>query len=92
MRRSSQINALVLLSSLLGLVSAAVAQPLCNNGASMNIVAHEDDDILFLSPDLVHDIRHGRCVRTVFVTAGDAGKRPPMRKVALRGSVVLMSR
>jgi LmbE family N-acetylglucosaminyl deacetylase len=38
----------------------------------MNIVAHEDDDLLFLSPDLVHDIQGGRCVRTVFVTAGDA--------------------
>jgi LmbE family N-acetylglucosaminyl deacetylase len=37
----------------------------------MSIVAHEDDDILFLSPDLLHDIQSGRCVRTVFVTAGD---------------------
>lgn len=37
----------------------------------MNVVAHEDDDILFLSPDLLHDIQMGRCVRTVFVTAGD---------------------
>jgi LmbE family N-acetylglucosaminyl deacetylase len=40
----------------------------------MNIVAHEDDDLLFLSPDLIHDIQSGRCVRTIFVTAGDAGK------------------
>jgi LmbE family N-acetylglucosaminyl deacetylase len=36
----------------------------------MNIVAHEDDDLLFLSPDLIHDVQAGRCVRTVFVTAG----------------------
>jgi hypothetical protein len=69
-----KINALLLLSCLLGLASAAVAEPECNNGASMNIVAHEDDDLLFLSPDLLHDIQSGRCVRTVFVTAGDAGK------------------
>jgi LmbE family N-acetylglucosaminyl deacetylase len=48
------------------------AQPGCNGSSSMNIVAHEDDDILFLSPDLLHDIQNGRCVRTVFVTAGDA--------------------
>lgn len=41
----------------------------------MNIVAHEDDDLLFLSPDLLRDIRGGRCVRTVFVTAGDAAER-----------------
>ena len=38
----------------------------------MNIVAHEDDDLLFLSPDLLHDIQAGRTVRTVFITAGDA--------------------
>jgi len=74
MKRPTQINALLLLSCLLGLASTAVAEPECNNGASMNIVAHEDDDLLFLSPDLIHDIQSGRCVRTIFVTAGDAGK------------------
>ena len=41
----------------------------------MNIVAHEDDDLLFLSPDLLHDVRSGGCVRTVIVTAGDASER-----------------
>jgi hypothetical protein len=40
----------------------------------MNIVAHEDDDLLFMNPDVLHDIQQERCVRTVFVTAGDAGK------------------
>ena len=39
----------------------------------MNFVAHEDDDILFMNPDLIHDIKAGHCVRTVFMTAGDAG-------------------
>ena len=48
----------------------------CPLGASMNIVAHEDDDTLFLSPDLLHDIQDHRCVRTVFVTAGDANLGP----------------
>ena len=72
MKRSTQINALLLLPWLLGLASAALAEPECNNGRSMNIVAHEDDDLLFLSPDLIHDIQSGRCVRTVFVTAGQA--------------------
>jgi len=47
----------------------------CSRGATMNIVAHEDDDLLFLSPDLLHDIQSGKCVRTVFVTAGDAAER-----------------
>jgi len=36
----------------------------------MNIVAHQDDDLLFQSPDLLHDIQAGKCVRTVDLTAG----------------------
>lgn len=49
----------------------AVHAPSCVGGA-MQVVAHEDDDLLFQSPDLLHDVQAGRCVRTVFVTAGDA--------------------
>ncbi len=45
----------------------------CRNPTIMNIVAHQDDDLLFLSPDLLHDIHVGHCVRTVFLTAGDSG-------------------
>jgi LmbE family N-acetylglucosaminyl deacetylase len=41
--------------------------------AALNFVAHPDDDLLFLSPDLLHAIRAGGNVRTVYVTAGDAG-------------------
>jgi LmbE family N-acetylglucosaminyl deacetylase len=41
--------------------------------ATLNIVAHEDDDLLFLSPDLLHAIQAGRNVRTIFLTAGDSG-------------------
>jgi LmbE family N-acetylglucosaminyl deacetylase len=52
----------------------AGANPNCPPGAILNIVAHQDDDLLFLSPDLIHDIQANRCVRTVFVTAGDAGR------------------
>jgi LmbE family N-acetylglucosaminyl deacetylase len=48
--------------------------PTCSKGVTMNFVAHEDDDLLFQSPDLIHDIQNGRCVRTVFLTAGDAGE------------------
>jgi LmbE family N-acetylglucosaminyl deacetylase len=44
----------------------------CARGKTLNIVAHEDDDLLFLSPDLIRDIRAGKCVRTIFLTAGDA--------------------
>jgi len=45
----------------------------CTAGA-MQIVAHEDDDLLFQSPDLAQDVLAGRCVRTVFLTAGDAAQ------------------
>jgi LmbE family N-acetylglucosaminyl deacetylase len=45
----------------------------CSPGRTLNIVAHQDDDLLFLSPDLLHAIQSDRTVRTVFLTAGDAG-------------------
>lgn len=41
--------------------------------AVLNFVAHQDDDLLFLSPDLLHAIQAGGNVRTVYLTAGDAG-------------------
>ncbi len=36
--------------------------------------AHPDDDIIFANPTISDAIAAGECVRTVFVTAGDAGK------------------
>ena len=40
----------------------------------MVVVAHQDDSLLFLSPDLLHDIQAGDCVTTVYLTAGDDGE------------------
>jgi LmbE family N-acetylglucosaminyl deacetylase len=40
----------------------------------MSVVAHEDDDLLFINPSVSDDIAAGRCVVTVFVTAGDSGR------------------
>lgn len=45
----------------------------CTQPTIMNVVAHEDDDLLFLSPDLQQALKSGDCVRTVFLTAGDNG-------------------
>jgi LmbE family N-acetylglucosaminyl deacetylase len=45
----------------------------CPVPSVMNIVAHQDDDLLFMSPDLLHDVQAGHCTRTVYITAGDAG-------------------
>ena len=64
--------ALICLGIPSGLTPRANAVGICQAPA-MSIVAHEDDDLIFQSPDLLRDIQSGRCVRTVFVTAGDAG-------------------
>jgi LmbE family N-acetylglucosaminyl deacetylase len=45
----------------------------CMVSSTLNIVAHEDDDLLFMNPDIDHELKAGHCVRTVYVTAGDAG-------------------
>ena len=46
----------------------------CPSGTTvMNIVAHQDDDLLFINPDTVNAIKAGHCVRTVYLTAGDSG-------------------
>jgi LmbE family N-acetylglucosaminyl deacetylase len=58
---------------LTGGVERALAAGPCS-GAVMYIAAHQDDTLLFQSPDLLEDVRDNKCVRTVFTTAGDAGK------------------
>ncbi len=45
----------------------------CPGGKTMNIVAHEDDDVIFFGTAAIADYKANRCVRTVYVTAGDAG-------------------
>lgn len=45
----------------------------CPDSSIVNIVAHEDDDILFINPDTQEAISNGSCVRTIYITAGDSG-------------------
>ena len=54
--------------------SVRAATQSCAAGTTLNIVAHEDDDLLFMSPSVLHDVQSNRCVVTVFTTAGDAGR------------------
>jgi LmbE family N-acetylglucosaminyl deacetylase len=42
----------------------------------LQVVAHEDDDLLFMNPDLIHSLNSGACMQTVYLTAGDAGQTP----------------
>lgn len=53
---------------------AGAEEPATCTGRTMSFVAHEDDDLLFLSPSLLRELESGRCMRTVFLTAGDDGK------------------
>lgn len=41
---------------------------------TVNVVAHEDDDLLFINPDVNMDVTGGKRTITVFLTAGDAGR------------------
>ncbi len=63
--------ALVGAISIVGLGPASAATACA--GGSLVIATHPDDDLLFMSPDLLHDVQSGRCVRTVYASAGDAG-------------------
>src|SRR6266545_5878557 len=69
-------SATLAVSFLLALVPGAVdisgAATGCS-GSSLYAAAHEVDSILFEDPDLPRQIQNGRCVQTIFLTAGDAG-------------------
>ncbi|MDQ2089503.1 PIG-L family deacetylase, partial [Marimonas arenosa] len=47
--------------------------PIFGTGGAMTIVAHQDDDILFMNPDILHSIEAGVSNTTIYVTAGDSG-------------------
>lgn len=66
-------GAAVLAALLIG-TGPATAAIACPNNLSLNMPAHEDDDLLFMNPEIQHDIDNGRCVLTVFQTSGDAGR------------------
>ena len=50
---------------------SAWAQPLEGKKVDLNIVAHQDDDILFMNPDILKAVVSGRRQVTVFITAGN---------------------
>jgi len=85
------LGTVLVLAGMASLSSASAYAASCTGGA-MQIVAHQDDDLLFQSPDVLHDIQAGRCVRTVFVTAGDAAKGEPYWSSRERGSQAAYAR
>jgi hypothetical protein len=52
---------------------SSLPQPACSGQTVLSVVAHEDDDLLFMNPDHLTDIQNGDCMRTIYLTAGDAG-------------------
>ena len=45
----------------------------CDNGTTDVFVAHPDDDILFMNPDLEQQLMQ-QCLRTIYLTAADDGR------------------
>lgn len=68
------IASILTISSIASVLVTASNAPSCPLGSSLNIVAHADDDLIFMNPDIQRDIDNGLCVQTVVVTAGDAGQ------------------
>ncbi|MVW79171.1 PIG-L family deacetylase [Bordetella sp. 02P26C-1] len=52
----------------------ALALPECQGIKDLAFVAHLDDDLLFMNPDISSNIQAGGCVRIVYLTASDAGE------------------
>lgn len=48
--------------------------PVLYQNGTMTIVAHVDDDLLFMNPDISNAIAQGETSTIVYVTAGDAGR------------------
>lgn len=53
--------------------ASPAAQP-CDGDTVLTIWAHPDDDIIFGNPSISDALAAGECVRTIFLTAGDAGR------------------
>ncbi|MFD4837400.1 PIG-L family deacetylase [Achromobacter sp. NPDC058515] len=46
----------------------------CHGIKDLVFIAHLDDDLLFMNPDVASNIEAGGCVRVVYLTASDAGE------------------
>ncbi len=46
----------------------------CKSKIADVVVAHADDDILFMNPDINNGLRNGWCIRAIYITAGDNGR------------------
>ncbi len=51
--------------------SLSFSPELCRDAQDAFIVAHQDDDLLFMNPDIAEAVRQNHCVVTLYLTAGD---------------------
>lgn len=70
---AAMLAGLLIAATLAGATPAEAALT-CRDNLVMNVAAHQDNDILFMNPDIQNGVAAGRCTLTVFVTAGDAGR------------------
>jgi LmbE family N-acetylglucosaminyl deacetylase len=64
------------------------------SGRTMQMAAHTDDDLLFMNPDVQRDIEAGLCVRSVYLTTGDAARVDDywrMREDGIRAAYATMA-
>jgi LmbE family N-acetylglucosaminyl deacetylase len=85
--RFGVLGRIVLALWCLATATASWATPpnLCHRGTVLSVVAHTDDDLLFMNPDQDNAIRKGLCVHTVYLTAGDRGEGLPYLRQRERG-------
>ncbi len=70
------------------------SQTQCNGRRDQVFVAHEDDDLLFMNPDIHDTIRAGGCIQVVYLTAGERGegvKYMSEREDGVRAAYALMA-
>ena len=75
--------------------TAPVSGQRCPGQSALYIAAHQDDDLLFMSPDLLQDVREGLQVRTLFLTTGDGGKEEAYwrgREMGIQAAYARMAR
>ena len=72
-RRTAAVLATVTAMMAAVLIGATPAQAATCQGGYFQVVAHEDDDLLFQSPNLQKSADTGRCLQSIYLTAGDAG-------------------
>lgn len=84
--------------SFVGAADAATIQPRqeqqCQGRRDIAFVAHEDDDLLFMNPDIHDTIRNGGCMQVVYLTASERGEGVPymeQRENGVRAAYALMA-